>query len=114
MSNTPAFMLQYAYQRQCVKILSVASLLELSTQLEDLRILLRRCVAGVTVLSNWSNSGVVVVVVLGIELELVSRCGSHCECDCGEGILWRVMRKVRAIGVAEYVSVWSRARTLML
>lgn len=114
MSNTLAFMSQYAYQSQCVEILGVSSLLKLGSQLKDLCILLRRCVAGVTVLSNRSNSGVVIVVVLGIELELVGGCGSHYECNCSEGILWRVMRKVQAIGVAEYVSVWSRARTLML
>ena len=86
MPNTPALLRLCAYQRQCVEVLGVTGLLEQSPQLVDLRILLRRCVAGVPVLSNRSNGGVVVVVVLGIELELVSGCGSHCASDCGEGM----------------------------
>ena len=93
----------------------MAGLLELGSQLEDLRILLRRCVARMTVLRNRGNGGVVVVVVLGIELELVGGCGSHCESDCGGRYIMEDYEKSRrAIGVAEYVSVWSGARTLML
>jgi hypothetical protein len=82
----------------------VARRLEHSPQLVDLCILLRRCVAGMPVLRDWGNGGVVVVVVLGVELELVGGCGSHCEGDCSVGISKRAMEKVQAIGVAEYVS----------
>ena len=63
--------------------------------------------AGVTTLSGRGNGGVVVVVVFGVELELVGGCGSHCECDCGGGVLWGVMRKVQVVGVATYAAVWS-------
>jgi hypothetical protein len=37
-------------------------------------------VARVPVLRNRGNSGVIVVVVLGVELELVGGSGSHREC----------------------------------
>ena len=66
--------------------------------------MLRRCVAGMPVLRNRGNGGVVVVVVLGVELELVGGCGSHCEGDCSVGMFERAMREVQAIGVVEYVS----------
>jgi hypothetical protein len=55
----------------------VTRLLQLRAQLEDLGILLRRCVAGVSTLSGGSNRGIVVVVVLGVELQLVGGCSSH-------------------------------------
>lgn len=43
--------------------------------------------ARVPVLRNRGNGGVIVVVVLGVELELGGGSSSHCEGDCGEGIL---------------------------
>lgn len=53
-------------------------LLEDAAQLEDLCILLGRGVAGVTALSGRRSSRIVVVIVLGVELELVSACSRHC------------------------------------
>ena len=56
----------------------MAGLLQLGSQLEDLGILLWSCVAWVSWLGGGSDSGKVVVVVLGVELQLVRRSSSHC------------------------------------
>lgn len=63
--------------------------------------------ARVPVLRNWGNSGVIVVVVLGVELELVGGSGSHRGCACEGELLEKDSRKVQATGVAVYVSVWT-------
>ena len=97
----------YAYQCQCVEVLGVALRLELSSQLEDLGILLGCCVARVPVLRNRGNSGVVVVVVLGVELELVGGSGSHRGYACEGELSGKNSRKVQRTGVAVYVSVWT-------
>lgn len=62
----------------------MASLLQLGPQLEDLGILLWSCVAWVSTLGGGSNGRVVVVVVLGVELQLVGGSGSHLVRNLGE------------------------------
>jgi hypothetical protein len=73
-----------AYQCQGVEVLGVARRLQGAAQLEDLGILLRRCVSRVSALNGRSNGRIVVVVVLGVELQLVGGCSSHCVLMCGE------------------------------
>ena len=62
----------------------MASLLQLGPQLEDLGILLWSCVAWVSTLGGGSNGRVVVVVVLGVELQLVGGSGSNLVQNLGE------------------------------
>lgn len=70
---------QETQERQSVQSLSVALLLELRAELDDLRILLRGGVARVTSVGFRSGSGEGVLIVLGIKRQLVLSSGCHGE-----------------------------------
>jgi len=68
---------QEAYQGQSIQVMSMSCFLEDGPQLKDLGILLGCGVAGVAILRCRGRGGEFVVVVLGVELQLVWTGGSH-------------------------------------
>lgn len=66
-----------SYQSQGIKALGVALGLEHQSELVDRSLLNGGQVAGVSILRHWRLSRIIVVVVLGVELQLGGYWGSH-------------------------------------
>lgn len=67
-----------AYHGQRIQIFRIARCLQQAPQLEYLRILFGRCVAGMTVLWDRCDYRVVVVVILGVEGYFMLSCCCVC------------------------------------
>ena len=106
-----------AYQCQCVEVLGVARLLQNASQLEDLSILLSCSMSRVPALSSRGNSGIVVVVIFGVERQLFRRRSGHDVWFRGVLRSWRgewLARGCRAIGGGVQAGQLVEEPTLML